>query len=141
MQKLQQQLSMEQYRIKCRIWQQITDIFAERSIDYNRDSDTPISKNYLDEKQIRQLERAVTGYFDYIEDLIERENVFAMEEFSKSVNEFLEFRRYDILKDNGRISHKQAVEKAYQEYDIFNKTQPIESDFDKIVKGLEKTET
>ena len=84
--------------------------------------------------QIRQLERAVTGYFDYIEDLIERENVFTMEEFSKSVNEFLEFRRYDILKDNGCISHKQAVEKAYQEYDIFNKTQPIESDFDKMVK-------
>ena len=72
------------------------------------------------------MERAVTGYFDYIEDLIERENVF------------IAFRRYDILKDNGRISHKQAVEKAYQEYDIFNKTQPIESDFDKIVKGLEK---
>ncbi len=101
-------------------------------------SDTPIAKNYLDEKQIRQLERAVTGYFDYIEDLIERENVFTMEEFSKSVNEFLEFRRYDILKDNGRISHKQALEKAYQEYDIFNKTQPIESDFDKVVKGLTK---
>ena len=101
-------------------------------------SDTPIAKNYLDEKQIRQLERAVTGYFDYIEDLIERENVFTMEEFSKSVNEFLAFRRYDILKDNGRISHKQAMEKAYQEYDIFNKTQPIESDFDKVVKGLAK---
>ena len=101
-------------------------------------SDTPIAKNYLDEKQIRQLERAVTGYFDYIEDLIERENVFTMEEFLKSVNEFLAFRRYDILKDNGRISHKQALEKAYQEYDIFNKTQPIESDFDKVVKGLTK---
>ena len=101
-------------------------------------SDTPIAKNYLDEKQIRQLERAVTGYFDYIEDLIERENVFTMEEFSKSVNEFLAFRRYDILKDNGRISHKQALEKAYQEYDIFNKTQPIESDFDKVVKVLTK---
>lgn len=101
-------------------------------------SDTPIAKNYLDEKQIRQLERAVTGYFDYIEDLIERENVFTMEEFSKSVNEFLAFRRYDILKDNGRISHKQALEKAYQEYDIFNKTQPIESDFDKVAKGLAK---
>lgn len=103
-------------------------------------SDTPFAKNYLNEKQIRQLERAVTGYFDYIGDLIERENVFTVEEFSKSVNEFLAFRRYDILKDNGRISNKQAVEKAYQEYDIFNKTQPIESDFDKIVKGLEKAE-
>ena len=87
-----------------RIWQQITDIFAECSIDYNQadhtkenmglttwknapdgrilKSDTPIAKNYLDEKQIRQLERAVTGYFDYIEDLIERENVFTMEEYT-----------------------------------------------------------
>ena len=91
-----------------------------------------------EDSDMTQSARSNAGYFDYIEDLIERENVFTMEEFSKSVNEFLAFRRYDILKDNGRISHKQAVEKAYREYDIFNKTQPIESDFDKIVKGLEK---
>ncbi len=99
-------------------------------------SDVVIAKNYLDEKQIRQLERAVTGYFDYIEDLIERENVFTMSEFEKSVNAFLEFRQYKILKDNGRISHKQAIEKAQKEYYIFNKTQPIESDFDKAVKDM-----
>ena len=176
-----------------RIWQQITDIFAECSIDYDKNSevtykfyatvqnkfhfaitgktaaeivfdaadhtkesmglttwknapdgrilksDTPIAKNYLSEKQIRQLERAVTGYFDYIEDLIERENVFTMQEFSDSINAFLEFRRYDILKDNGKVSHKQALEKAYQEYEIFNKTQPIESDFDKVVKQIVET--
>ncbi|MBQ3546091.1 MAG: virulence RhuM family protein [Lachnospiraceae bacterium] len=175
-----------------RIWQQITDIFAECSIDYNKDSeitykfyatvqnkfhyaitkktaaeivydsadhnkehmglttwknapegrilksDTSVAKNYLNEKEIRQLERAVTGYFDYIEDLIERENVFTMQDFSDSINAFLEFRRYDILKDNGRISHKQAKEKAYAEYEIFNKTQPIESDFDKVVKSISK---
>ena len=173
-----------------RIWQQITDIFAECSIDYTRDSETAyhfyssiqnkfhyaitdhtaaeivyesadhakehmglttwknapdgrilksdvsIAKNYLDEKQIRQLERAVTGYFDYIEDLIERENVFTMDEFEKSVNAFLEFRQYKILKDNGRISHRQALEKATVEYEKFNKTQPIESDFDKAVKKM-----
>lgn len=173
-----------------RIWQQITDIFAECSIDYTRDSDiayhfyatiqnrfhyaitnhtaaeivyksadhekkhmglttwknapdgrilksdVEIAKNYLNEKQIRQLERAVTGYFDYIEDLIERENVFTMEEFEKSVYAFLEFRQYKILKDNGRISHKQALDKAHKEYEIFNKTQPIESDFDKAIKGM-----
>lgn len=173
-----------------RIWQQITDIFAECSIDYIEDSevayhfyatiqnkfhyaitnqtaaeivyksadhkkehmglvtwknapdgrvlksDVTIAKNYLNEKQIRQLERAVTGYFDYIEDLIERENVFTMEEFEKSVNAFLEFRQYKILRDNGRISHQQALEKAYGEYEVFNKTQPIESDFDKAVKDM-----
>ena len=177
-----------------RIWQQITDIFAECSIDYDKNSeithnfyatvqnkfhyaitgktaaeivfdtadhkkdhmglatwknapdgrilksDTPIAKNYLEEKQIRQLERAVAGYFDYIEDLIERENVFSMKEFSDSVNEFLEFRKYDILKDNGKVSHKQALDKAYQEYEVFNRTQPIESDFDRVVKAIELSE-
>ncbi len=175
-----------------RVWQQITDIFAECSIDYDKNSDithqfyatvqnkfhfaitgktaaeivyetadhtkehmglttwknapdgrilksdTPIAKNYLSETQIRRLERAVSGYFDYIEDLIERENVFTMKEFAKSVNAFLEFRRYDILPDNGRISHKQAVEKAYYEYGIFNKSQLIESDFDKTIKRIEE---
>lgn len=173
-----------------RIWQQITDIFAECSIDYDKNStvthdfyamvqnkfhyaitgktaaeiiydsadktkdnmglstwknapdgrilksDVAVAKNYLDEKQIRQLERTVTGYFDYIEDLIERENTFTMEEFAESINEFLSFRRYDILKDKGRISRKQAEEKAFSEYTEFNKTQNIESDFDKIIKKL-----
>ena len=173
-----------------RIWQQITDIFAECSIDYDKDaqvthdfyamvqnkfhyaivgqtaaeivytkadrtkenmglttwknapdgrilkSDVVVAKNYLEEKQIRQLERAVTGYFDYIEDLIERENTFTMEEFAASVNEFLAFRRYDILRDKGKISGKKAKEKAVAEYAEFNKTQKITSDFDRAVKQM-----
>lgn len=173
-----------------RIWQQITDIYAECSIDYDKDSpttqdfyamiqnrfhyaitgqtaaeiiyskadhtkehmglttwknapdgrilksDVSIAKNYLDEKEIRQLERAVTGYFDYIEDLIERENTFSMSQFSASVNEFLAFRRYQILPDKGRISTAEAKTKAEQEYDIFNRTQLIDSDFDKQVRKM-----
>ncbi|MBR6622894.1 MAG: virulence RhuM family protein [Ruminococcus sp.] len=173
-----------------RIWQQITDIFAECSIDYDKHaevtkrfyatvqnkfhyaitgqtaaeiiytsadrekenmglttwknapdgrilkSDVTVAKNYLDATQIRQLERAVTGYFDYIEDLIERENTFTMEEFEASVNEFLNFRRYEILRDKGKISKKQADKKAETEYDVFNKTQKITSDFDKSVKKM-----
>lgn len=175
-----------------RIWLQITDIFAECSIDYDKNaeithdfyamvqnkfhyaitgqtaaeiintkadakaenmglttwknapdgrvlkSDVTIAKNYLNEKQIRQLERAVTGYFDYIEDLIERENTFTMEEFAQSINEFLAFRKYDILKDKGRISKELADKKAKAEYDEFNKTQKINSDFEKEVKNLLK---
>ena len=170
-----------------RIWQQITDIFAECSIDYDKDSeitqkfyatvqnkfhyaitgntaaeiiytnanhtkenmglttwknspdgrilksDVMIAKNYLDERQIKRLERTVSGYFDYIEDLVERENTFTMEEFAKSINEFLEFRKYDILKGNGRISRKQAEEKAEKEYNEFNRNQKIVSDFDKLL--------
>lgn len=99
-------------------------------------SDVAVAKNYLEEKQIRRLERAVTGYFDYIEDLIECENTFTMEEFESSINEFLSFRRYDILPDNGKVSHKNALEKAYREYDEFNKSQRIISDFDRAIKRL-----
>ena len=97
-------------------------------------SDVTVAKNYLEEKQIRQLERAVTGYFDYIEDLIERENAFSMEEFALSINEFLAFRRYDILEGKGCISKTQADKKAIYEYDEFNKTQKIISDFEKQTK-------
>ncbi len=99
-------------------------------------SDTKIAKNYLDEKEIRQLERLVTGYFDYIEDLVERENTFSMVQFATSVNEFLSFRKYQLLPDKGRISKNQADVKAEKEYDIFNKTQKIDSDFDKQVRKM-----
>ncbi len=99
-------------------------------------SDVTIAKKYLDERQIRQLERTVTGYFDYIEDLIERENVFTMEDFAKSINEFLAFRRYEILPDKGRVTRAEADRKAFSEYDRFNKTQRITSDFDREVKKL-----
>lgn len=175
-----------------RIWQQITDIFAECSIDYDKDSpvtrefyamiqnkfhyaivgqtaaeiiftqadrkkehmglttwknapdgrilksDVGIAKNYLEEKQIQRLERTVSGYFDYIEDLIERENTFTMEEFATSVNEFLAFRRYQILEGKGSVSHQVALKKAETEYESFNKTQKITSDFDKEIKKLLK---
>ena len=95
-----------------------------------------IAKNYLQEKEIRRLERAVTGFFDYIEDLIERENTFNMKQFSQSVNEFLTFRKYQILPDKGKISMAQAKGKAEAEYDIFNKTQRIDSDFDKQIREM-----
>lgn len=101
-------------------------------------SDVSTAKNYLDAKQIRQLERTVTGYFDYIEDLIERENTFTMEQFAASINEFLSFRRYDILPDKGKISAKQARQKAEAEYQLFNPTQKITSDFDKALKRMEE---
>ena len=175
-----------------RIWQQITDIYAECSIDYDRSakttrnfyamvqnrfhyaitgqtaaeiiytkadhtkehmgmttwknspngrilkSDVTVAKNYLQEKEIRQLERTVAGYFDYIEDLIERENTFNMEQFAASINEFLTFRRYQILPDKGKISAVQAKKKAEDEYALFDPTQQIDSDFDKEVRKMLK---
>ena len=173
-----------------RIWQQITDIYAECSFDYDRNSpttreffqmvqnrfhyaitgktapeiiytradhtkehmgleiwknapdgrillsDTKVAKNYLPEKEIRQLERAVTGYFDYIEDLIERENAFTMEQFAASVNEFLTFRRYALLPEKGTVSRAEADRKAEEEYQLYNSGQQIDSDFDKYLRGL-----
>lgn len=103
-------------------------------------SNVTVAKNYLDEKQIRRLERTVSGYFDYVEDLIEDEYVFTMEDFAKSVNEFLSFRRYEILENKGKISKQLADEKATAEYTVFNKTQKINSDFDKQIKRLKSTE-
>ena len=178
-----------------RIWQQITDIFAECSIDYDKNSpitqefyatvqnkfhyaitgqtaaeivyskadsskehmglttwknspdgrilksDVTIAKNYLDEKQIRRLERTVSGFFDYVEDLIEDNHTFTMQQFAESINAFLEFRQYKILQGKGTVSKLDAERKAISEYDVFNKTQQITSDFDKEVKKLlnEKT--
>lgn len=175
-----------------RIYQQITDIFAECSIDYTPisdttktfyatvqnkfhfaihghtaaeiihdksdadkefmglktwknspsgrilKSDTNIAKNYLTETEIKSLERTISSYFDYIERIIENRNTFTMEQFAESVNKFLDFNEYKVLEGNGKISAKQAEQKAFGEYDKFNKTQKIESDFDKAVKMLVK---
>ena len=100
-------------------------------------SDTTIAKNYLTENEIRRLERAVNGYFDYIEDLIEAGNIsFTMEKFAESINKFLEFREFRVLQGAGKISRKRADEKAETEYNEFNKTQKIESDFEKEVEKL-----
>ncbi len=101
-------------------------------------SDVIVGKNYLDEKQIKKLERTITGYFDYIEDLIDRENSFTMEEFALSINEFLAFRKYEILEGKGKITKEQADKKAKSEYDEFNKIQKISSDFDKEIKKLSR---
>jgi len=175
-----------------RIYQQVSDIFAECSIDYDKNSevtknfyamvqnkfhfaitgntaaeiihknadkskdnmglttwknapdgriiksDVIVAKNYLQEKEITQLERTVTGYFDYIEGLIERENTFTMEQLATSVNKFLSFNEYKILEGKGKISKIQADKKAIKEYDEFNKTQKIISDFDKEIKQIGK---
>ena len=173
-----------------RIYQQITDIFAECSIDYDPksqttkdffaivqnkfhfaitgqtageiiytkadkeqpymglttwknapdgrilSSDVTIAKNYLAEDEIKKLERAISGFFDYVENIIERRNTFTMLEFAESVIKFLEFNEYKILEGKGKISKETADKKALEEYREYNKKQPIESDFDKEIKRL-----
>ena len=102
-------------------------------------SDVLISKNCLTEKEIRQLERTVSGYFDYIENLIERRQELTMQAMAESVDKFLTFNEYRILEGRGRVSRAQAEKKAIAEYQIFNRTQKIESDFDRsVIKELGK---
>lgn len=101
-------------------------------------SDTNIAKNYLSEKEIKKLERTISAFFDYIENIIENRIAFTMQEFAISVNKFLEFNEYKVLNNKGIISKLQAAEKAYEEYSVFNKTQNINSDFDKAIKQLKK---
>lgn len=100
-------------------------------------SDVVIAKNYLKEKEIKRLERTISGFFDYIENIIENENSFTMEEFVKSVNEFLSFNRFKVLSRKGKISKQKADKKALSEYNEFNRTQQIGSDFDRTVKKLQ----
>ena len=171
-----------------RIYQQITDIFAEISVDYDPKSDITqnfyvmiqnkfhyaitgktaaeiihsksdhnaphagllswkigpkgrvlasdvvVAKNYLDEKQIKRLERTISSFFDYIENVIENGVMITMADMAESVDKFLSFNEYDVLDGKGRISKKQADEKALEEYKHFNKTQKIRSDFDVLVE-------
>lgn len=100
-------------------------------------SDTSVGKNYLPEDEIKKLERAVTAFFDYIERIVENRTTFTMESFAESVNRFLAFNEYEILEGYGSVSRKQAKEKAFSEYEKFNRTQRIESDFDKAVKQIQ----
>ena len=174
-----------------RIYQQITDIFAEISVDYDPKSeitqnfyamvqnkfhfaitgqtaaeiihakadrnaphaglmtwknspkgrvlasDMTVAKNYLDEKEIKRLERTISGFFDYIENIIENRQTMNMQDMAESVDKFLSFNEYQVLEGKGQISKAQADKKALAEYKEFNKTQKIESDFDKnITKAL-----
>ena len=101
-------------------------------------SDSTVAKNYLDETQIKKLERNVASYFDYLENIIEQEQALTMQELAKSIDAFLSFNKFEILQGNGKKSKEEAEEKAEMEYDIFNKTQKIESDFDRFLKDIKK---
>jgi hypothetical protein len=101
-------------------------------------SDVIVAKNYLKEKEIKKLERTVSGFFDYIENIIENRNTFTMEEFADSVDKFLSFNEYRVLDNKGSISRKQADRKAIGEYKEFNKKQEIDSDFEKEIKKIKE---
>ncbi len=97
-------------------------------------SDVTVAKNYLSEGEIKKLERTISGFFDYIENIIENRVTMAMHDMAESVDKFLSFNEYQVLEGKGRISKASADKKALAAYKSFNKIQKIESDFDKSMK-------
>lgn len=177
-----------------RIYQQVTDIFAECSIDYDPQSpitkkfyatvqnkfhyaitgktaaeiiflqadskkenmglttwknapkgkvlkgDIGTAKNYMQEKEIKELERIVTMYLDFAELQAERQIPMKMEDWAKRLDAFLQFNEYNILKDAGKVSHDVAMKLAEKEYEKFRviQDQNFVSDFEKEVKKISK---
>ena len=80
---------------------------------------------------------AATAYFDYVERLLEDKHLLGMQDFARSIDDFLSFNRYDILPHKGKISREQAAQRAVEVYQAYNKQQKITSDFDKAVKRIQ----
>lgn len=99
-------------------------------------SDALVAKNYLNEKEIRSLERSISGYFDYLERQIEQGKTQTMQDLADSIDRFLAFQDYELLEGHGQITSQTAKDKAKSEYAIFNKTQKINSDFEKLLEDL-----
>lgn len=101
-------------------------------------SDVGVAKNYLNEKEIKELERIVSMYLDYAENQAARQIPMKMSDWVTKLDAFLKFNEYNILKDAGKISHEIAVKLADEEYEKFRVVQDrnYESDFDEQVKKL-----
>ncbi len=103
-------------------------------------SDTEVAKNYLEEDELKALNRIVTMYLDYAENMAERQIPMKMKDWVDKLDTFLEFNEYEILQDAGKVSQQVARELASKEFDKFRKVQDrhYESDFDKEVKHLKQ---
>src|SRR3990167_8345968 len=180
-----------------RFYQKITDLYAEGSVDYDKDSeittkffktvqnklhwaitgqtaaeliagrvssdkskmglttwknapkgkilkpDVSVAKNYLEEKEISELNRIVTMYLDYAENQAKKQRPMKMEDWTSKLDAFLRFNEYEILDNPGKVSHEVAkalAEKEFEKYRIVQDSEFI-SDFDRDTqKYLEKPE-
>ncbi len=103
-------------------------------------SDAEIAKNYLSEKEIRELNRLVELYLNFAELQAERNIPTKMKEWVEILDSFLKLNRYELLNNSGSISHNQAMSKAETEYQKFRiiQDQKFISDFDKEIKNIKK---
>ena len=104
--------------------------------------DVDIAKNYLNEKELKDLNRIVTMYLDYAESQAENHNAMTMKDWVEKLNAFLQFNGKEILHNAGKISSKVAQALAYQEYDKFKTKQDklYRSDFDNFLNEAKNIE-
>jgi hypothetical protein len=105
-------------------------------------SDVSIAKNYLNENEIKELERIVNMFLDYAENQAARQIPMKMQDWVEKLDGFLKFNEYDVLNDPGKISHEVAVQLAEKEYDRFRVEQDRNyiSDFETVVKRVSENE-
>ena len=98
--------------------------------------DISIAKNYLNEEELKKLERLTISFLDYAEDMAEEHQVMTMNDWIKETDELLKFRNKNVLSDSGKVSHKKALEKAENEYEKFRIKQDREyiSSMDEMYK-------
>lgn len=98
--------------------------------------DIGIAKNYLIEKEIKELERIVSMYLDYAENQAARQIPMKMADWAGKLDAFLQFNEYEILKDAGKVSHEVAMRLAEEQFEKFRVEQDrsFESDFDRELK-------
>jgi hypothetical protein len=101
-------------------------------------SDVTVAKNYLQESEIKALERIVGMYLDYAENQASRQIPMSMADWVSKLDAFLKFNEYDVLSNAGKVSHEVAKQLAEKHYETFNKVQDrsFESDFERTTQKV-----
>ncbi len=106
--------------------------------NYVTKDDVKIAKNYLSEIELQRLNLLVSGFLDFAEFQALEMNPMTMKDWIEALDNQIIAHKRKVLIDKGRISHKQAIEKAEKEFAIYRKREMdlLESDFDKEIKRL-----
>ena len=108
-------------------------------------SDTEIAKNYLTQAELDALNKIVSAYLDIAEVRALAHEPMYMKDWLETIDDYLKMTRRDILKTKGRVTHKQAIDKAHEEYKKYRKKQdellsPVEQHFIESIRELEELE-
>ncbi|MCB6991892.1 virulence RhuM family protein [bacterium 210820-DFI.6.37] len=111
--------------------------------EHIRKSDVEVAKNYLDETEVDALNKIVTAYLDIAEVHALNQEPMYMKDWLETIDDYLKMTRRDILTTKGKVTHRQALEKAHSEYEKYKKTQEaslstVEQNFIESIKELKK---